>query len=124
MTLNQILKHVVNSGGITLTKDMKHFKDSFGYMVAVEGHEIRISLNSPHFTKEVGIALRDLASKAWTGTFVGLWIYNDYLYLDVSEYFSNYEASILTASKRNQIAIFDLYSKESINVNEALKQLA
>ena len=46
--------------------------------------------------------------------FIGLWLDGDYLYIDVSDYYMNKNEALSEAQKRNQKAIFDWQTKESI----------
>ena len=121
-----------NQGGTFLVNgDSAELKD--GYMVSLDGYESRITLNSFH-SRQLGFVAYFAESTDSVfdefnlttiqsfinlndGTFpafIGTWIDNGFLVMDISIQVKTFNQAIELAKRFNQKAIFDNAKKESI----------
>ena len=104
-----------NNGGFTLTKDLQSKEG--GFACAISGHETVYNMDS---VTELDIvqyiaSKKELASKNSNLCF-GSWLDTETnkLYLDLSEVLPNKKQALKKAYKREQLAIFDLNTFESV----------
>lgn len=79
-----------------------------GYMVSVAGYEKRVKKLTFRGLQKAQKTAQSL------GGFLGLWIDNGYIYIDVSLCFDNLATAYMIGRKNEQIAIFDNANKISI----------
>ena len=106
---------IKSNGGFTLTKDLQAKQG--GFACSISGHETIYDMDS---VSELDIveyiaSKRELASKN-TNLCFGSWLDTETnkLYLDLSEVLDDRKAALKKAYKRNQLAIFDLNTFESV----------
>ena len=106
---------IKSNGGFTLTKDLQAKQG--GYACAISGHETVYDMNN---VSELDIVeyianKKELASKNSNLCF-GSWLDTETnkLYLDLSEVLPSKKEALKKAYKRNQLAIFDLNTFESV----------
>ena len=106
---------IKENGGFTLTKDLQAKQG--GFACAISGHETVYNMDN---VSELDIveyiaSKRELASKNSNLCF-GSWLDTDTnkLYLDLSEVLDDKKTALKKAYKRNQLAVFDLNTFESI----------
>ena len=104
-----------NNGGFTLTKDLQAKQE--GFACAISGHETVYNMDS---VTELDIvqyiaSKKELASKNNNLCF-GSWLDTETnkLYLDLSEVLTSKKEALKKAYKREQLAIFNLNTFESI----------
>lgn len=107
-----LLNHLNAQGGATLNTELEHANLNHGYMVSLEGYEK--TLNPKDLTLELLNEYKDKAQSL--GGYVGLWLENNTLYLDISKVHYSYQVAMYNAKKNNQKAIFDLANKKTIYV--------
>jgi len=117
MNVEQILNHVKQHGGITLNHELDEKVFRKGYMVSMRHYETKLNLD------EIGkenlwsvIKGYNEFSKRLIGSYVGLWVDEAILYLDISLHIYDKEAALDLAKKHEQIAIYGFEEKESIAV--------
>lgn len=116
MTLNQILSKVIKNGGLTLDNKGNEVTKERGYMVSLQGYEVTLALNDHNAMAKLAYELQAKLTQAWRGVFIGLWIDQGKLYIDLSEYFVEYGDAIEAAKRREQLAIFDFFTQQSEKV--------
>ena len=106
-----LLEHVKKNGGATLSKSLKHAEVK-GYMVSLKGFEKILKIS------EVEKIQKDIEEKQKVITknnqYIGLWLDNDDLYIDISENISDETTAINTGRLNEQIAIYDCNNKKVI----------
>ena len=116
MTYSQLAQHIREQGGATFTGRELLTKKS-GFVVAIEGRELRKPLGDCSF-------LSDLLAGYWEsnwdilanpGYYLGAWIDNDDIVLDVVTVIPSQEFALAMAFVNNQKAIYDLSTGEVIN---------
>lgn len=125
----EIISLVKLNGGLTLNKDLDYADLSTGFMVSSKYYEFKIHLNDINVFK----LLKELASKLDTldyvnsdkgrrkilkreNRFLGLWLDNGILYIDVSYKIKDKLVALELARLNEQLAIFDNSTKQVINV--------
>ena len=106
---------IKSNGGFTLTKDLQAKQG--GFACAISGHEVVYNIDT---VSELDIvdyiaSKRELAAKN-TNLCFGSWLDTETnkLYLDLSEVLPSKKEALKKAYKRNQLAIFDLNTFESV----------
>ena len=106
--LKQLLK---DNGGFTLSSKLQDVSLDSGYMVAYKAHETIIDINS----LELGQSINTTQNNAQKlNAFVGGWLDNGLVYLDVSKHFTDKSKALEFARQEKQIAIYDIKKGESI----------
>lgn len=105
------LKEILKNGGATLTKELKALKKDNGFMVSKIGCEKTFTFdNLEELEKEV----INYKNKLKNNEYIGLWLDNDTIYLDISKYYTTKDRAIKTGIKNKQIAIYDIKNDKSI----------
>ena len=106
---------IKNNGGFTLTKDLQAKQG--GFACAISGHEVVHNMDT---VSELDIvdyiaSKKDLCKKNSNLCF-GSWLdaETNKLYLDLSEVLPSKKEALKKAYKRNQLAIFNLNTFESV----------
>ena len=106
---------IKSNGGFTLNKDLQAKQE--GFACAISGHETVYNMDN---VSELDIieyiaSKKELASKNSNLCF-GSWLDSETnkLYLDLSEVLPSKKEALKKAYKRNQLAIFDLNTFESV----------
>ena len=106
---------IKNNGGYTLTKDLQAKQG--GFACAISGHETVYSMDnvSELDIMEYIASKRELTSKNSNLCF-GSWLdaETNKLYLDLSEVLDDKKTALKKAYKREQLAIFNLNTFESV----------
>lgn len=108
----ELLQHLDAQGGATLNTNLEHADLNHGYMVSLQGYEKKLNPND--LTQ---VLLNEHKDKAQSlGGYVGLWLEDNILYLDISKVHYSYQVAIYNAKKNNQKAIYDLANKKTIYI--------
>lgn len=112
MLNNKMIKEILKNGGATLDTNYNNFNASAGYMVSLFGYEIKIDINNIEAIKKEMEQKKEEAKKY--NAFIGLWVDNGLVYLDISKHMIDYNRALEVARNNEQLAIFDLKKKDSI----------
>ena len=116
MLNNKMIKEMIKNGGATLDTNYNNFNASIGYMVSIKGHEKKININDiKNIKKEITKKTELIKTKK--GFYVGLWVENDILFIDISKHIINYNRALEVARNNKQLAIYDLKNDKSIYLN-------
>jgi len=107
---NIIKKHVAEFNGATLTSAGSFAVLKRGYMVSLKGTETQTTLKD--FSKSLLKQYIKLATKR--DAFIGLWLDNGVLYVDISVNVMKRETALSMAKLNNQLAIYDVINNVSI----------
>jgi hypothetical protein len=118
MKARELRKILDTNGGVTLHLNGDIFSPVQGYQVSVKDCYKVLYKRVTDF-ELTGFCINTMyeASDNESG-FIGLWIDNGYLYIDVSDYYMDKHTALIEAQKLNQKAIFDWKNKESIYLEE------
>ena len=113
---NKKIMEIIENKGATLDKDYNNFSSSVGYMVSIQGQEVKTDKNNiEEIKKEIEKKREFIGNKK--GLFIGLWLDNDIMFIDVSIHIIDYMEALEVARNNDQLAIFDLQKKDSIYLN-------
>jgi len=111
MNNNELLKLIEKNGGATLDKNGNALNKKSGYMVSLDGYELKIE-KIELFTQQLIKKYLKIAKKL--KAYFGMWIDNNILYLDISIWTASLDYAKKTGLKNNQLAIYDIKNEKSI----------
>lgn len=119
--LKDFLRSTIVNGGASYNVVTGELNPKVGYMVAISGHEriIENVTNEKQLQYLIADYLKDKAIILVSGItdnnkFIGTWINEGKLYLDVSVNIADKDAAIALAKSSNQLAIWDCENQTEI----------
>lgn len=110
------IMEILENKGATLDKNYNDFVSDKGFMVSLKGQEKKVNKNDiEEIKKEIENKKRLIENKK--GLYIGLWLDNDILFIDISIHIIDYLEALEVARDNDQLAIFDLKNKDSIYLN-------
>lgn len=110
MTLKELKKHIILCNGATLDNNNNTIIFNSGYLVSVKQYEYKTKLKK--LSKRL---LRFYQYEAQRlGAFVGLWLNNNILYIDISYLIKDKLNALSIARHEQQQAVFDCKNNASI----------
>lgn len=104
---------IIENEGATLDYNYNNFKSENGYMVSLKGQEVKVNKNDiENIKKEIEKKREFIKDKK--GLFIGLWLENDILFIDISIHIINYLKALEVARNNEQKAIYNLKDNDSI----------
>lgn len=112
--LKEIIKKGISNGGFTKNAYMEDISEKKGYIVSIEGFEkiYNIDVNIEEIEADVLDYIKIIQSKKHL--YVGLWVSDDKIYLDLSKHYKNKEKAVINGINNKQLAIYDIAKDESI----------
>lgn len=114
MLLDEIKKDILKNEGATLNNEFKKANLKSGFMVSIMGYEF-ITNNIDEAIKK-GLEYKEII-KDKKGYYVGFWIDNNIIYVDISKQINNKRDAEKTAKKNMQKAIYNNKTQTSIYLN-------
>ena len=113
---NKKIMEIIENKGATLDYNLNNFNSDKGFMVSIQGQEVKTDKNNiEEIKKEIEKKREFIGNKK--GLFIGLWLDNDIMFIDVSIHIIDYLEALEVARNNDQLAIFDLKKKDSIYLN-------
>lgn len=112
MLNNKMIKKIIKNGGATLDTNYNDFNASTGFMVSLYGYETKINVDNIEAIKKEMENKKTEAEK--NNAFIGLWVDNGLMYLDISKHIKDYNKALETARENEQLAVYDLKNNVSI----------
>ena len=107
------IMEIIKNEGATLDYNYNSFNSNIGFMVSLKGQEVKVNKNDiENIKKEVDKKREFIKDKK--GLFIGLWLEDDILYIDISVHIINYLKALEVARNNEQKAIYDLKNSNSI----------
>lgn len=110
---NNKIMEIIENKGATLDKDLKDFKSDKGFMVSLKGQEVKVNKNDIQGIKREIEEKREFIGNK-KGLFIGLWLDNEIMFIDVSIHIIDYLKALEVARNNDQKAIYDLKNNNSI----------
>lgn len=107
------IEKIIENGGATLTRELEEAQDTKRYVVSIYGKEQVFNLNQ---LEELEKAILSYAKDIKKGYYIGLWINDNKIYLDVSTSFDRKNQAMEFGINNKQIAIFDTKENKSLDV--------
>lgn len=111
--LNIIKNYIEINGGATLDNRLNFTALKYGYMVSLQGYELKTTLKN--LSNKMIKKYQKIATEK--NAFIGFWMDGGALYLDISINILNKMQAIATGRKNKQLAIYDLKENQSIYIN-------
>ena len=113
---NNKIMEIIENKGATLDYDYNNFSSDKGFMVSIKGQEVKVNKNNiEEIKKEIEKKKEFIENKK--GLYIGLWLENDILFIDISIHIIDYLEALEVGRNNDQLAIFDLKKKDSIYLN-------
>ncbi len=113
---NEKIIEIIENKGATLDQNYNNFNSNKGFMVSIKGQEVKTDKNNiEEIKKEIEKKREFIGNKK--GLYIGLWLDNDIMFIDVSIHIIDYLEALEIARNNDQLAIFDLKKKDSIYLN-------
>lgn len=113
---NEKIMEILENKGATLDYNLNNFNSDKGFMVSIKGQEVKVNKNDIEEIKKEIEKKRDFIGNK-KGLYIGLWLDNNIIYVDVSIHIIDYLEALEVARDNDQLAIFNLENKESIYLN-------
>ena len=116
MKLEEI-KRIIENGGATITKELKKAELKRGFMVSLEGAETQVKGDDYQAIKKA-IEEKQAIIKDNTNLFIGLWLDNGIMFIDISINIEDRAEALEFAKRNKQLAIYDLTNNDSIYLKD------
>lgn len=110
---NKKIIEIIENKGATLDKNYNNISYNNGYMVSLYGEEVKTDINNIEEIKKE-IEKKKEKIKNVDNVYIGLWVDNDIMYIDVSIHIIDYLEALEVGRDNKQLAIFDLKNNNSI----------
>ena len=112
--LKDIIKQGIKNGGFTKNAYMEDITEKKGYIVSIEGFEKIYHINGDisEIEKDVINYINIIKNKR--NHYIGLWVDDDKIYLDLSKHYKNKEKAVINGINNKQLAIYDIANNKSI----------
>ena len=111
------IKRIIENGGATLTSELKKAELATGFMVSLEGAESQVKGDDYQAIKKA-IEEKQAIIKDNNNLYIGLWLDNNIMYIDISINIIDKVEALEFAKKNKQLAIYDLINNDSIYLKE------
>lgn len=106
-----MINQLISDGGLTPDRvTLESINKNNGYMVSVKGSETITSLKELDTEKEI----REYQKKAKANQYIGLWLNENKVYIDISEHYTDKAKAIKAGKENEQLAIYDIENDKSI----------
>lgn len=119
MSKINLYNEVIENGGFSFNANFE--SPTKGYMVSLVGFEKVIPMENvtPYLLGEL---FRQYSEQLQDGEYVGAWVDDGQLYLDISSNIQDKNEAVKLGNERNQLGIFDLSTFETIYLDAKEKQ--
>ena len=115
--MKKLIEKIIKNGGATLTSTLEDADLKNGYMVSEVGAERVFGLDE---VEEIEKTLIEYAEKITTNQFVGAWMDDDKLYIDISRHYKSKKQALRVGADNKQLAIYDIANEESIYITRSV----
>ena len=116
MNLKKVLDEILLEGGVSYNINTGKANPSNGYMVSILGFEEQFNVDKVSNQTIKAFMLKNMDNLWGETRYLGGWLNNDTVYLDVSVHFEDLERAIYTGIINNQQCIYDCSDKVHINI--------
>ena len=107
-----LLEKVRLNQGATFTKNLGELITNFGYQVSIKD-VLKVQSESVN-DESFELILRGVAETIEDGEYIGVWVDNGLLYVDVSWHITHYHTAVSLGRVKNQKAIWDWHTMKNI----------
>lgn len=116
MNANKFIQLLKDNSGVSYNMITKEYNPNKGFFVSLPNLETKISLNSLSVNDIATFINKHRTLLQDETKFVGGWIDNNIVYLDISEQIENKREALERGYKHNQLAIYDANKGEVIDL--------
>jgi len=116
MNLQNFYNELVNNNGASYSIVNGILNPNNGYFVSLPNRELQINRNAFSTSVLADFINNNIDLLSNENNFVGGWIENDVVYLDVSEQITDKRTALNLGVQRNQLAIYDANNDKVINL--------
>lgn len=117
MKTKKLINEILKNGGATLTSTLESAELKSGYMVSEAGAEKVFGLDE---VEDIEKTLIEYAEKITTNQFVGAWVDDSKLYIDISKHYKSKKQALRVGADNKQLAIYDIANAESIYITKSV----
>ena len=110
---NNKIMEIIKNGGATLDKKLENANNNRGYMVSIYGQETKLDIQNVEEIKKA-ILQKQKIVKNYNNLFIGLWIDENDIYIDISINIIDKTEALEFGKKNKQLAIYDLKNNDSL----------
>ena len=114
MELEKIITNGINNGGFTIDGNFKPIQEKNGFMVSLYGYEKIYPCNGDYKALKADIMKYKNIVAKYKNLYIGLWIDNGLIYLDISKHYNSKKRAIQSGIDNDQLAIYDIAKNKSI----------
>lgn len=114
----KLKEEILKNGGLTCTAELKNANLKSGFVVSIIGYEYQTTdINKAiQKAKEYQSIIQDKK-----GYFIGFWVDNNTIYVDISKQLTSKREAEKTARKNKQLAYYDIKHNKSIYIDYEIK---
>ena len=111
--IEKIIEYTKKEGGCTFNNKMEILNNLKGYTISIQKFEFKTTLkNIDTIIKNIKEKIDIIGNRK--NLYIGTWLDNGILYIDINKIEKNYTRAIEFAKTQKQLAIFDNVNKKSI----------
>lgn len=115
--MKKLIDEIIKNGGATLTSTLENAELKNGFMVSEVGAEKTFELTD---IEGIEKTLIEYAEKISANQFVGAWVDDNKLYIDISRHYKSKKQALRVGADNKQLAIFDIANAESIYITKSV----
>ena len=120
--INKLINYTIKNGGVSFNKNLEILEDLKGFTVSIQKFEYTTKIeNIEEKKKDILNKINILNKSKKNNYFIGLWLYDNILYIDINKIELNKSRALELGKKENQKAIFDNVNKKEIEVQKTNK---
>lgn len=116
MNLQNFLTDTINNGGASFNITTGVYNPKNGYFVSLPNHEQQIPLSEFKASDLKRYVNNNYDVLSNENNFVGSWVDNGMVYLDISEKITDKRTALVLGIDRNQKAIYDAFNGKVIDI--------
>lgn len=123
MNFIAVFDSIKQNNGASYNLYTRRLNPDTGYMVAIPGFECIIDIPEDLNKFQDAVTSYCINREMWDkitsnpdNIFLGFWLHDDKLYIDLTENIPDKDYAIVAAIERNQIAIYDCYERHDIRI--------
>lgn len=115
MNIEVLKNEIIKNGGFTIDSEYKKINKKNGFMVSILGMEKTFSINN---INEIEKTIKEYQNyiKNKKNMYIGAWLDNDIIYIDISKHVEKKQNAINLGIKNKQLAIYDIKNNKSIEL--------
>jgi len=120
--INKLINYTIKNGGVSFNKNLEILEDLKGFTVSIQKFEYTTKIeNIEEIKNNIQDKINILNKSIKNNYFIGLWLYDNILYIDINKIELNKSRALELGKKENQKAIFDNVNKKEIEVQKTNK---